>query len=411
MRLTVSLLVVATLCCLTTALFASDWPQFRGPNADGISPETGVNTDWTVRAPAQLWQTELSDNGYAGPAVADGKVFIIDHHGSQDVVRALDLNNGKEIWHFAYDDSSEDNFGFARSTPAISENCVYTLSKLGTVMCLNTKTGEKVWSRNIIKDFAGKLPQWELAMSPLVDGDRVILCPGGENAAVVALNKYSGATLWQGGGSDLPGYATPVAATFDGVRQYVVLTAARLLGIEADNGKVLWSYPWQTGSDVNAATPVIIGNAVFLTSSYHHGCALLEIAGGKPLLRWQNVEMQSQFSTPIYYNGYLYGTTDYPYGHLVCLDSKTGSAMWKWPGFEKGAGIAVSGLLMMGVGDSGEYVLINMTPVGYMELGRFLPLGGRSWTAPVLAERKLLVRNKKVLACLWTFALCHLVSC
>lgn len=394
-----TLVFITLLLCASSYVCAADWPQFRGPNADGIAPEKGINKDWSQKPPALLWKCELTNVGYAAPSVADGKVFILDHQGSQDIVKALDINTGHEVWRFAYDDTDRDNFGFARSMPVINDGKVYTLSKTGRVNCLNEKDGAKIWARNIIADFKGKLPGWELSMSPLVDGDKVILCPGGKTS-VVALNKNTGETVWQGGNSDDPGYATPVAATIENVKQYVVFTASNLIGVEQETGKLLWSFPWPTGSNVNAATPIVIDNTIFITSSYGHGCALLEIAGGKPSIRWQNKEMQSHFSSPIYYKGYFYGTSDAPWGNLVCLDAKTGAATWKWGGFEKGGEVGVDGLLIVAIGDKGGLVMVNMTPVGYMELGRIKPLDGQCWTAPIVADGKLLVRNKNTMACL-----------
>ncbi len=394
------LLLLAIVIQLGIPLVAADWPQFRGAHGDGLSPEHGIMNEWLPQPPALLWQVELSDAGYAGPAVADGKVFILDHQGGQDVVRTFDLWTGKELWRYGYPESGDGSFGFARATPAIGEGKVYTLSKTGAVYCLSEANGARIWSRNLVQDCHGKLPVWGLAASPLLDGEKLILCPGGQDAAMVALRKNTGEILWRGGGSDVPGYATPVAATFDGVPQYVAVTASRLIGVDAESGKLLWSFPWPTCFGVNAASPVIIGDAVFITSGYRQGCALVAIAGGVATARWQNADMQAQFSTPILYHGYLYGTSDHPWGSLVCLDSATGEAKWKWPGFEKGAGVGVDGKLILTAGDSGELVLINMTPVGYMERGRCKPLGGRSWTAPVVVDGKLLVRNQKTLACL-----------
>ncbi|MDH7569433.1 MAG: PQQ-binding-like beta-propeller repeat protein, partial [Armatimonadota bacterium] len=238
-----------------------------------------------------------------------------------------------------------------------------------------------------------------ISASPLVDGNKVIVCPGGPGAAVVALDAKSGKTMWKGGGSDLPGYATPVPATLNGKRQYIVFTAYNLIGVDAANGRLLWSFPWKTQYDVNAATPVVIGSSVFITSGYGRGCALVDLASGKPVKRWENREIQSHFNTPVYSGGFLYSTSD-P-NNLVCLDAKSGRAVWKQRGFEKGGLIGVDGALIVVDGAKGDVALVDMTPNGYKELGRVKPLGGsQSWAPPVLADGKLLVRNKRFLACL-----------
>ena len=164
---------------------AADWPRFRGPNADGLSPETGLNRDWAAKPPALLWKAEMGDDGYAGPAVSGGRVFIVDHKGSDDVVRAIDLKSGADVWTYAYAESAKGNYGFARATPAVDGGKVYTLSRLGEINCLDEKTGKLAWSTNITKAFKGQMPSWQLSMSPFIDGKKLILCPGGAGAAVV----------------------------------------------------------------------------------------------------------------------------------------------------------------------------------------------------------------------------------
>lgn len=392
----ISLLVIVVLHLCAFPLHAADWAQWRGPQANGIAPDTGINTTWAKRQPRVLWKAPLTDGGYAGPAVAAGKVFIIDHQGKQDIVKALDVKNGKPVWQFRYADTDRGNYGFARSTPIASGGKVYTISRLGLVHCLDAKNGKKLWSRDIIKDFGGKRPQWDLGMSPYIDGNKVILQPGGKNAAVVALDKNNGKTLWQGGGSDMPGYATPVLASINGTRQYVIFTAYNLIGVDTNKGKLLWSFPWRTGCDVNAATPIVVGNTIFITSGYGHGCALVEVKGTTARARWESKEIQAHFSSPIYANGYIYGTGD-P-GNLVCLELANGRVRWKQNGFEKGGVVGVNGTIIALAGNSGDLVQVKMAPDRYGELGRFRPLGGQSWTAPIVANGKLIIRNTNQLA-------------
>lgn len=389
-------LLLVLVLCIPAAVSAADWPQFRGPNADGISPEKGINRDWNTKPPQKLWEVSLTDGGYAGPSAADGKVFIIDHQGSQDIVRALDLLTGNEVWKFAYEDTKNGNYGFARSTPAFDNGKLYILSRLGLVNCLNAKTGENIWARDIIKDFGGQRPGWDLCISPVIDGEKLILCPGGK-AAVVALNKATGETIWQSASGSAAGYATPLITTIAGVKQYVIFAVSGLLSINPQDGSKLWDFEWRTGCDVNAAVPIVVGNSVFITSGYGHGCALVDIADGKTKDRWQNKEYQSRFGTPLYMKGLLFSTTES--GNLMCLDPATDEVKWKEPGFGWGAASAVDGMLIVFNGDKGDLVMINPTGVGYMELGRFKPLGGQSWTAPIVADKKLIVRNTKTLAC------------
>lgn len=395
-------LAMAIIClCIPLGLLAEDWPQFLGPHGNSISSETGINKDWAQKPPQVLWTVPLTDNGYSGPSVADGKVFINDHQGNQDIVRALNLQTGAEVWRYVYEGTDKANggqFGFTNSTPVIDQDRVYTLSHLGLLNCLKLKTGEVIWSRNILTDFGGKLPGWRLAISPYIDGKKLIVIPGGPNAAVAALDKLTGKTIWQGGGSDEPGYATPTVATITGKRQYVCYMASSLIGVDTETGTQLWSVPWSTGSNVNAPAPQVIGDSVFITASYGHGCALVDVTKDGATIRWQNKEIQSHFNSPVVLNGLIYSTTD-P-GRLVCLDPKDGTVKWAQRGFEKGGLVAVDGTLIVCDGRTGEVVMVAVDPTAYQELGRIKPLDGQSWTAPIVSNGKLIVRNRTALACI-----------
>lgn len=394
-----SLPIVILLFLLTAAAYAADWPFFRGPAGTGISPEKGINKNWKAKTPKPIWKINMQDDGFAGPSVVGNIMLIIDHRDSQDSLRAININTGKGIWQFKYAESGGSNYGFSRSTPVVSAGKVYVVSRSGKMFCLALSSGKKIWSLDIMKDFNGNRPGWDYAWSPLIDGKKVIVQPGGQNAAVAALNADTGATIWQGGGSDKSGYATAVKATIQGKSQYVVFTGYSLIGVDANSGKLLWSIKWKTTYDVNAATPIVLGNSVFITSGYGSGCAKVNIdSGGKASFAWKNKEMQSQFSTPVAQGGYIYGTTD-P-GDLICLDFATGKTKWRKSGFEKGGICGVDGTIIAANGATGEVVMAAMSPSGYRELGRIKPLGGQSWTAPIVAGGKLFVRNKSALVCL-----------
>ena len=389
-------LILLLLVCLCAAAFAGDWPQFLGPTRNGVSPETRINLDWKAKPPKLLWKTPMSDKGFAGPSVAGGKVFIIDHQDDQDIVRALDLASGREIWRFSYTDASGDNYGFSRSTPTVNAGKVYTVSREGQVYCLDAARGARVWMRNLLTEFHGNKPSWDYAMSVLIDGNKAIVCPGGPHIAV-ALDKDTGKTLWEGGGSDNPSYATPVVATLNGVKQYLFFTISGLVSVDAATGKRRWLFPWKTGCDVNAATPIVSGASIFITSGYGHGCALVEVQNNTPHARWQNDAIQAHFSSPVIVNGYIYGSSD-P-GKLVCLDMKTGHVCWQHPGFEKGGLMSIAGSLLAFNGGNGVLVAVKIDPTKYHEIARWKPLGGQSWTAPIYADGKLIIRNKTTLAC------------
>jgi outer membrane protein assembly factor BamB len=392
------LVLCAVLALAAPLALAADWPQYQGPGRDSISAETGLNKDWNARPPQLLWRIPLGDNGFAGPSVVGGKLFIVDHAGDQDIVRALKLETGEEIWRTGYTDTSRDNYGFSRCTPTYSDGRLYTISRMGWVVCLNAETGEKLWAKNLVSDFNGKRPQWDYSMSAPVDGDRLILSPGGAGGTLLVLNKLTGEKLFSGGSDDVAGYSTPTWAVLDGKKQYIVFTGVSLVGHDGETGNMLWRYPWKTEWDVNAATPIVMGDTVFIASGYKHGCALLRFTADSVSEIWSNKEIQPHFNTPVLVDGLLYGITD-P-GDMVCLDPKTGATLWRQKGFEKGGCIYVDGTIIGMNGKGGDVVMVQATPEAYKELGRINPLGGQSWTAPIVADGKLIVRNRKEIACL-----------
>ncbi len=378
---------------------AADWPQYRGPDRNGISPETGLQLDWRERAPKLLWQAEMHDGGYAGPAVANGVLFIVDHVGDDDIVRAQNLTTGLKIWEFAYAAPTKDNYGFACSTPAVDEGLVYTVSRQGAVHCITADKGQLVWRRDVSKEVGAKLPDWQVAVSPVIDGDIVLVPGGGPGPYLVALNKKTGVPLASGGGVDKLGYSTPVIATLNGAKQYLLFTAEGLVGVNATTLEPVWKQEWKTRYDVNAADPIQVGpDRVYITSGYNRGCGVVQVRGSEAELVWENREIQAHFSCSILHEGMIYGTGD-P-GNLVCLDPRTGRAIWKQRGFQKGGLVGVQGHMIVANGGNGELTVVELNPKAYVAKGTIKPLGGQTWTAPIVADKKLVVRNTKALAVL-----------
>ena len=287
---------------------------------------------------------------------------------------------------------------FSRSTPVYENGLLYVLSRTGQIQCLDAKDGTKKWGRNFVTDFNGKLPGWEMAMSPFIDGEKLILCPGGPDASVVALNKLTGETIWKGGGSDQAGYATPLKTILNDKEQYVVFTATLLIGVDPKDGTLLWSFPWSNGTRVNAASPIIWNNSIFVTCDYGTGSALVDFKAGVPESRWATKQIQSRFQTPIYYNNHVFVTTEA--NRLMSIELETGKIKWQQSGFEWGGLVAIDGKLIVVDGRSGELVMCKLNTEAYEELGRITPLGGQSWTAPIISNGKLYLRNKQNLVCL-----------
>ncbi|MDD5261302.1 MAG: PQQ-binding-like beta-propeller repeat protein [Methylacidiphilales bacterium] len=376
---------------------AGDWPQFRGPKQDGVSTETGINKNWAEKPPQVVWTCELSDDGFGGPCVAQGKVYIVDHQGTDDIVRALDAETGKEIWRFACPGPSQSRNGFTGATPTVDHGNVIVIGRKGIVHALKADTGKMIWERDIMADFKGRFPEWDMNISPVVDDGRLIVVPGGADASVVALNEQTGETIWRGAGSE-PGYATPLVVELDGQKQYVTFTAEGLAGWKPETGQRLWSVPWITPHKQNAATPIVMGNRIFISSAWGAGCALVEVKANNPKVLWSNKTMLARFNSPVFWKGFIYGVSE-P-GNLKCIDAATGELQWEKAGFEFGPVMVVDGALIAVNGKSGAVILIEAKSGNYRELGRIQPLAGSVWTAPIVANGKLLVRNKKTLACL-----------
>jgi outer membrane protein assembly factor BamB len=382
----------------TQLLISANWPNFLGPNRDGISTESGLELEWVKHPPVIKWEFLLNDGGFTGPCVANNKVYVINRSEDQDIVTALDLKTGKVIWTFKYFEGGKKNYGYAKSTPTFDNGKLYTISRLGLAFCLDAQTGKKIWSQNIVSKFDGQRTRWDYSHSPLIDGNKLLLVPGGDKG-VVALDKNSGKVIWEGGNNDPVGYSTPTILTINKQKQYVFISGKKLMGMDPNSGNVLWDYPWSTKYDINVAVPLLVSeNKIFITSGYKHGCALIQIEGKKATKVWENQNVMAHFSTPIFYNGFIYANSDPD--NLVCLNPKNGNIVWQATGYQKGGLILVEGHLIALGGRSGTVHLVEATEKKYNLKGSFTPLGGQSWTAPVLANKQLIIRNKKKVVCI-----------
>lgn len=396
MRPILLLAAAATFLC---AGEATDWPRWRGPTSDGFAAVGTYNLDWQAKPPKELWRAKLSSGGHSGIAVAGGQVLIIDHDGKEGVVRAFALADGKPGWTFAFPDADKENFGFDRAPPTIDEGKAYCLGRRGLLSCLDAKTGAKVWQVDLTKDFGARKVTWGITAAPLIDGNAVVVLPGAKDGLLLKLDKKTGKALGKAGGDEQASYATPVIATIGGVRQYVVFSAKRLAGLDAAKGGVLWQHPWTTKYDVNAAAPLILGNAVFITSGYGHGCAMLDIAGGKPTVRWENTNMQAHFSSPLHKDGFIYGNGD-P-GNLICLDAKDGAVKWSAGGYGKGGVVGLGDYLIAVNGDNGEANLVKLDPAAHTVRGtlKAFTAKGKYWSPPIVADGRLLLRGVDEVVC------------
>lgn len=393
--------VLAGLILLAGSAFAKDWPQWHGPNRDGISKETGLLKTWPKEGPKVLWQTPLG-LGYSCVAVADGRVFTqFQKDGAQWAV-ALDEKTGKELWKVRTGDEYKVmDFHGPRSTPTVEGKLVYLADAQGNLLCLEAATGKIVWQQNILKEFSAQNLQWGVSMSPLIDGD-LVLVNGGQSkgASILALNKKDGKLVWKSQ-DDKGGYASPNIYKISGQRQAIFFTGEAVLGVAPKDGKLLWRHPWATKYDVNAATPVIKGDYVFVSSNYGAGCALLKIdLKATPPVKevWKSKVMKAQFGTPVLLGDFLYGFDD---ATLVCVDYMTGKKMWEQPGLNKGALCYADGLVFI-VGEKGNLVLGKVSPEKFEKIAEVngLIAGPHAWTMPVVANGRLYLRDEAKLVCL-----------
>jgi outer membrane protein assembly factor BamB len=391
---------------LTSALLAgaADWPHINGPNSDHTAPDTGLSSDWKANPPTQAWKVVLSDAGYAGPCVVGGTIYIVDHSAAQDILRAIALADGKEAWRLAYPQSIKYPFGGSNCTPTYDNGVLYIETRDGQVLCVDIAKQSIVWNVSLIKDLGGKLPEYEYNASVTVDGDAVIVQPGGPGHACAKLDNLTGKTLWVGGGDDLTGYAPVTVATFNGVKQYICVGLNSIFAVAPDTGKQLWSVvPIKSSNLSNATTPLLIGeNRLFIASGFGRPCFVYDITPEGPNEVWTNSDIISNSNQPVYINGAIYCTHSKNLsnsGELVCEDAATGKVLWSHPGMAEAGLVAVDGKLIALDGSKGTITLVKLTTDSYQELGTLPGLGGQmNYTSPIVADGMLIVRNDKAMA-------------
>jgi outer membrane protein assembly factor BamB len=388
------LFVVAASCFFLPFAHAVDWPQWRGINRDGISSEEISPASWGKDGPKQLWRKEVG-TGVSSVVVRGGHLYTMGNKGGTDVVFCLDASTGAEIWRHTYSQGVEARQfeGGPAGTPTVDGDRVYTLSHEGDLFCLSAASGKVLWSKNLQKDFGGIRQKWGYSGSPLVDGDLVILDAGGPGASTVALDKITGAVKWKAG-NDGAGYSSPVAFDLGGVRSIVIFKADALVGLNSANGQELWRYPWQTKYDVNAPTPIVSDNKIFITSGYDTGCALLQVRPGKVTEIWRNKNLRSQLASPVLVQGYIYGIDgNVGKGELRCLELANGAIKWKQK-IGGGTLIAAGGYLLV-LSERGELIVVEASPTNYREVARAQVLGGHCWVTPAVANGKIYCKNNQ----------------
>ena len=274
----------------------AQWPRFHGPNGDNISRETGLLKSWPEDGPNLLWKAEGLGEGYATVAVADGLIYTAGNKDDKTMLTALDLS-GKQVWQKPVGPAWTRDYPGTRATPTIADGRLYYETPLGDVVCLNAKDGEKIWSVNILEKFGGENIRWGLSESIVLDGDRLMCCPGGPDTTVVALKRADGSLVWKSPSvGDAIAYATPRIAEFAGVRMVLTLTAKAIVAVNADNGELLFRHPHETSYDVNVLTPIVHDGQVFVSTGYGRGSVALRLKASRrrDLPRWFSLRRDAQ---------------------------------------------------------------------------------------------------------------------
>ncbi|QDU41544.1 outer membrane biogenesis protein BamB [Maioricimonas rarisocia] len=393
-----------------------DMAEYRGPRRDGVVTGPELTTDWSADPPEEIWSHPCGE-GYSSFAVLGDFAITLEQRGEDEVVVCYDAATGDTRWTHAYPASFDEAMGGPgpRATPTIDNGQVFSVGAEGDLVCLDLLTGQPAWHVNILE--ANNLPnlEWAISGSALVLGERVIVNAGGpEGNGLIAYDRNSGDVIWKAAGlKELPeegadrnwaGYSSPMLVSLDGVEQILSFEGHGLRSYDPKTGDDLWFYPFHSGGGdpgVNVAQPTVLeGDRVFITASYGRGCAMLKVSRAeddwKTETLWDNKFMRCKFTSPVLYEGNLYGLDE---GILVCLDGETGKRKWKRGRYGHGQVLLTNGQLVL-LSEDGEIVLVEASPDGHNELGRQKVLeGSKTWNPPALVRGRLYLRNHLEAAC------------
>ena len=402
-RLSAGLMALtATMAVAGPLALGDDWPQWRGPDRNGVSNESGLMDSWPGGGPPLEWSVSNLGGGYGSMAVSGDRIFLQMTVGRQSAIASLDRTDGRLVWSQALGQGARNGEGHGpRGTPTVDGDRVYVLTETGELACLRVGDGSILWQLNILREFGGRNISWLISESPLVDGDRVIVTPGGRRAGVVALDKMTGETIWTGEElSSDAGYASAVAADIGGVRTIMTLTDRAGVGIRASDGKLMWEYGRAANRTANVSTPIFSDDKVFYSSAYGTGAGLLALTASGGEVQAEEVyftrQMQNHHGGIVLVDGYLYG---YHNSILTCLDFETGELMWRHRGVGKASISYADGHLYL-FSENNVVGLAEATPEAYREKGRFkvADQGWPSYAHPVISDGRLYIRNQGVVS-------------
>src|SRR5439155_16177803 len=408
------LLIVVGLAVFFQSVQAADWPQWRGPQRNGISPETGLLKEWPKNGPKLLWRIDDIDYGYSTPAIVGDVIYLLSNKGMEDEsVRALAVQDGKQVWSTRLGKVGSNKgpqFPAARSTPTVGGDRLYALGSGGDLACLETATGKIQWQKNLREDFGGQAGNWAYSESPLIDGDQLVCTPGGKEATLLCLNKKTGEVIWKSAvpEGDSAGYASANVVEAAGHKQYVQFLAKGVVGVDAKTGRLLWRYDQTGKGPANIPTPVVQASYVYSSGGRSGFGGLVKLKADKDGVAAEPVYYERNLPTAIggavLLDGYLYGTTAQ---ELVCAEFTTGKVKWHDKCVGAGAICCADGRLYVH-GENGEVALIQATPEAYREMGRFSASDQpkhtrgameKAWAYPVVANGRLYIRDLGTLWC------------
>src|SRR4051812_4619429 len=401
--------VVLTTLASAAISRAEDWPQWRGPHQDGVSSEKGLLQDWPAGGPKLVWDVSGIGNGYSAVATSGDRIVTAGEVEDRSSVICLNAKDGSRIWAEPIGKTGTPgccNAGGPRITPTIgtAAGLVFAISQYGEVAALNWKDGKEVWKKNLISDYGGRLPDWGYSGAPVIDGDKIIMTPGGTQGTVIALKKKTGESVWQTKElTDAAHYSSPILSTIDGVKQIIQLTDKTLAGINPTDGTLLWRLI-RRGSTAVIPTPVVFKNLVYVTSGYGAGCSCVEVKKTVDKFEanelWKNKDMVNHHGGVIRVGANVYGHSDS--NGWTCQDIATGQVLWKDKSFGKGSIAYADNRFVLRSEDKGTLALIEASPAAYKEHGRFEQPNRskeKAWAHPVISNGKLYVRDEDHLLC------------
>ena len=371
----------------------ANWPQWRGPNRDGISKETGLLKQWPAEGPPLVWKATGAGRGFSSFSLANGRLFTMGLRGDREFVIAFDVATGKEAWATPHGGAFRNDRGDGpRGTPTVDGDRVYALGGSGDLSAIEARTGKLVWTKNILREFGGRNITWGISESPLIVGNKVLVNPGGPDASIVALNKSDGSVIWKSQ-SDKAGYSSAIPLQVNGGTQVIFFTSQRAVGLDLNDGKLLWEYQRPSNNVANIATPIARGNRVFISSDYGTGGGVVEIKqDGTAQELWFTKEMRNHHSSSVLVGDHLYGFSS---AILTAMKFDSGEVAWRDRSVGKGSLVYADGRLYL-FSERGVVGLAEATPTGYVERGRFRIEAGdlETWTHPVVAGGRLYLRDQ-----------------